>query len=326
MLIIFCLALAYAIQGAASQAWNDGRTAVADTVQRHRRVMVATRTSDHRGVRAAGAVATVLSWLAGGAWRVARSADRSLAAGAVKGWRHGWQVGRHRRDDLRAARDARRAERESDGTPSWRHYLTGECPTCGHLPKASEAATDGCECPHSAWGCPCALRFRSKGRVTPPEPPPCPPDEARPVPDPVDPDPIDHTKGDPMTTGQQITGEASSIEATRAALEAITASAAADLDSAQSIHQMAKSTSAAAEQMLADLTTADLDGQTLADITAVQEAAAAQEAEAQRLLTSAEAIHSATATALAGMNERHRNVEEAVNATAHAAATDWYRG
>lgn len=350
MLIIFCFALAWAIQGAAVEAWSSGRAATGSAGRRVRARTAAARKSSRPGVRAAAWTATGAGWAAYGAWRGARATDDALARGARAGWAKGRQKGLERRARRTQERTDKAAERDGTGEPTWRHWVTGECPVCGHSPKASPSETDGCECGHVDWACPCALRHRSATRQSAPgggppialaTPPPRPPRPGAPQPrdrdqlvdlDALTPDDHDHaeqhphnpTGGDTMST-PATTGESASIEQTRTALQAILAAAAIDLDGASAVYEAAKGTTVAAEQMLGDLTTADLDAQTLADISAIQECAAAQEADAQRLLTSTEATHAATDAALAGLNERHAMVEEAVTATAHAAQTGWYR-
>lgn len=324
MLIIFCLALAWAIQGAAAQTWTDGRAAVRSGGQAVRQRTAAARKSPRHGVRAAAILGTGAGVLAVGAWRTGRGMDRSLWTGARNGWRKGRDRGHARREAKRAHRD----EQRDDPTPTWGHYITGRCPQCCHLPRASAAETDGCECSDTDWGCRCALGRRSAGRRTPPEHDNIhlEPTTTQSGPELVDLDELQATPDGGTMSQAVTTGEAASIEQTRLGLLSFGEIAAEHLEHAALAHDQAKGLAAAAEQMLGDLTTADLDAQTLADITALQEQAAELEAAAQRLSIAAEGTHAAAGGALSGMDSRHRGVEEAVNATQHAAATDWYRG
>lgn len=93
------------------------------------------------------------------------------------------------------------------------------------------------------------------------------------------------------------TGEAPNIEAARDALSALQAEA--------------DRTVARVDQLSASLQSADLDPQTLSEVAEVLEAA--------------DAMKTAAHKALSGLDSRHGLMEEAVNSTAHAAKTDWYR-
>jgi hypothetical protein len=93
------------------------------------------------------------------------------------------------------------------------------------------------------------------------------------------------------------TGEAPNIEAARDALSALQAEA--------------DRTVARVDQLSGSLQSADLDAQTLGEVAEVLEAA--------------DAMKTAAHKALSGLDSRHGLMEEAVNATAHAAKTDWYR-
>jgi len=365
MLLILCVALAYAIHGAASQAWNDGRTASRAAGKRVKARTAAARRSPHGGVRAAAWTGTAAGMTAAGTWRVARGTAGSLATGA----RAGWKKGRQHATERRATKQTEQEALRPAGTPSWRHYLTGECPTCGHLPKATAAETDGCECDAVAWGCPCAQRVVSSSRrpraATSLSCPdcghdmagprqcactyrgcPCCPAATPPADQPSDAEPVDLAKsedrslpryrplpndddpheGDPMSApSQKIDGEASTIETTRLALVRFGEIATQHLETAAAAHEQAKGMAAAAEQMLAGLTTADLDPQTLAEVAALQEQAARLEQAATELQVAAEGTQAAATAAMTGLNSRHGNVEEAVNSTPHAAQTGWYR-
>lgn len=93
------------------------------------------------------------------------------------------------------------------------------------------------------------------------------------------------------------TGEAPNIEAARDALTALRAEA--------------EQTVVRVDQLSASLQSADLDAQTLGEVAEVLEAADVMKAAADK--------------ALSGLQARHAVMEEAVNATAHAAKTGWYR-
>lgn len=93
------------------------------------------------------------------------------------------------------------------------------------------------------------------------------------------------------------TGEAPNIEAARDALKAIA--------------DQAEETNTTIDQLSASLTSADMDPDTLGEVSEILEAA--------------DNLKTAAANALAGLDNRHQVMEEAVNSTPHAAKTEFYR-
>jgi hypothetical protein len=93
------------------------------------------------------------------------------------------------------------------------------------------------------------------------------------------------------------TGEAVNIAAARAALDAIVSAA----DQAV----------ATIDNLSASMHSVDVDVDTLSEVAAVLEAATAMQAAAAKART--------------GLDDRHAVMEEAVNATPHAAKTEFYR-
>lgn len=278
--------------------------------------------------QARGALSTA-GGLAGKAWGGIRSA-----------WREGGE--RLRGDGDGRHRDRRNRQAAATGeppAPTLADRLTGRCPWCSHHPKAAE--TDGCDCEATDWACPCAMRNRSAARrrsaevgepsSTDDRPPP---DEPEPTdldnpgePAAVQDDPGDRRPGKPTggTMPTTTNGEVVNIEQTRRALGAIGRDAMQQVEIANAALASAVADAAAIEQMTASLTTADLDAQTLADISALQEQAAAGEAAARALLAASEARLAAAQRAVDGLNRRHSGVEEAVNSTQHAAKTKYYQ-
>ncbi len=340
MLIILCFALAWAVQGAVSQTWTDGRAAASSAGQAVKTRTAKARKSKSRGVRYAANTGTVLAVCGAGTWRAGRGIGRSLVTGARDGWVKGRSRGIARREDKRARRGG---GRDDPAAPTWGHYITGRCPWCDHLPKASAAETDGCGCENLDWGCQCAMRNRSRERhpePAPDEPPPLPPHDweerlrelgfgplhppinFRDKPDSVpDDEPIN---GGPMPiTGQSISGEAANIEAARDDLDAFAELAAQHLDIATAAQDQAKGMEAAAENMLAGMIAGDLDPETLAEVRALQEQARELREAAARLQSAAEAVHVQAGSTRTGMDERHGLFEEAVNASAHAPNKEW---
>ncbi|MFC5992917.1 hypothetical protein ACFQE5_01680 [Pseudonocardia hispaniensis] len=321
MLLILCFAAAYAIVGAVEQGWTDARAGARATTTRARRA-AATKAEQvrRRGWRSparwalAGGVGAGV--LARGTWRVTRGAGRSLGAG----WRQGWEKGKTRAVERRARRSAERDHRRDDpGAPSWRHWVTGRCPRCGHAARQTAAETDGCGCTNVDWSCPCAQRNQRRGDVT----------------EDVTPEPAEsgagatgpsiNGPGGTIVTQHVTTGEAATIEQTREGLSSMAAVATLHLDTAAAAQSEAAQLRAAAETMQASLAEVDIDPQTMADITVLLEAAHNLEAAAAELEKAADATSTAAQRTLDGLNARHGLVEEAINATAHTARTDWYR-
>lgn len=93
------------------------------------------------------------------------------------------------------------------------------------------------------------------------------------------------------------TGEAPNIQAAREALKAIA--------------EEAEQTNTAIDSLSASLASADMDSQTLQEVSEILEAA--------------DNLKAAADHALAGLDSRHQVMEEAVNSTPHAAKTEFYR-
>ncbi|MPZ67524.1 MAG: hypothetical protein GEU83_19195 [Pseudonocardiaceae bacterium] len=92
-------------------------------------------------------------------------------------------------------------------------------------------------------------------------------------------------------------GEASSMDAA--------------LDVLRALRALADSACARVEQLAGSLQSADLDAQTLGEVAAILDASDSMKTAANR--------------ALNGLQRRHGQMHEAVNTTAHAAHTEWYR-
>jgi hypothetical protein len=98
-----------------------------------------------------------------------------------------------------------------------------------------------------------------------------------------------------MTT--TLSGEAVNIAATRQTL--------------QEISTVAGEAVTTIDQLSAGLSSADMDPQTLDEVMEILESATTMQTAAER--------------AVRGLDTRHAQMEEAVNSTPHAAATDFYR-
>lgn len=325
MLVIFCIAIAWAIRGALSQAWTDGRVAATSAGQAVKTRTARARKSKSRGVRWAAKTGTGVGIVTAGTVRAGHGVGRSLVTGARDGWAKGLARGRARRAD----KQARRGGHDDPNQPGWGHYITGRCPRCDHLPKQSAAETDGCPCENIGWGCQCAMRARSRERELArteddfwkgarPDAGPPPTDDREPT-------PAVPSNGGTMsvTTGPSIDGEAANIESTRHALEMFEELAEQHLDIASAAKDQAKGLAAAAEAMLAGMHAGDVDPQTIQDAMALQELARAQEEAASRLMATAEATHVQARATRDGINERHGLLEEATNASVHAPKREW---
>jgi outer membrane murein-binding lipoprotein Lpp len=95
-----------------------------------------------------------------------------------------------------------------------------------------------------------------------------------------------------------ISGEVTNIEQTRQALN--------------DIHAQASEFVSTVDALSASLQAADLDTQTLGEVADIVDAA--------------QNVQATAGAAVQGLNARHGQLEEAVNATPHAAITDFYRG
>lgn len=194
MLLIMCIALAWAIQGAVSQAWSDGRAGVAATGHRARSAVAARaaniRENGGRPSRAALAAGTGIGVTARGLWRVGAGTGRSLATGAREGWQRGQEKGRERaqkaaerKEQRRAAKAARcvKCQHGTEENPyrtdcpcpieacrcvdeernpklaAWKR--AGRCGECEHLYR--EGRVDGCGCGNER--CPCTVRGEAAG-------------------------------------------------------------------------------------------------------------------------------------------------------------------
>lgn len=190
MLLLLCFALAFAIQGAASQAWTDGSSAARSGWARTRGATKAAvkrgRASDSRAVRWGSGAAQGVGAVLGGGGRLVAGTGRALWTGGKAGWEDGRRRGRRRWARRRMEQRRRQAEQckvwqeqTGDGHPGWWNYLTGTCPGCGHT--TAEAATEipGCGCRALDWGCACARR-----RTRRPEPEPQTEPEPEPEPEP----------------------------------------------------------------------------------------------------------------------------------------------
>lgn len=85
----------------------------------------------------------------------------------------------------------------------------------------------------------------------------------------------------------------------------------AALDALQGLRAVADRARVRVDRLAGSLRSADLDEQTLDDVAAV--------------LDAADAMKTAAAKALTGLQDRHGQLHEAVNTTQHTADTDWYR-
>ncbi|WP_163571183.1 hypothetical protein [Fodinicola feengrottensis] len=94
-----------------------------------------------------------------------------------------------------------------------------------------------------------------------------------------------------------VSGEANNIAQTREALDAIV--------------KQAQGFTETVDQLAAGLATQDVDPDTIGEVMEIFEAT--------------NGLRSAAYKALAGLNQRHGAMEEAVNATPHAAKTDFYK-
>ncbi len=344
LLLLLCFALAYAIQGAASQAWSDGRAGAKTAGTRAREVYgtkaAQVRENGSRPARFALGFATVFGGVVRGLYGVGKGSGKAVWTGGKAGWKHGWETGKQRaqarQDKSRERREARPAQ-----TPTWRNFVTGQCPTCGHTPKEASEPIDDCRCDALDWGCACARRahrlrsvpdlpddpdrpkvdLRKPDRPVPvavPEPRP-PSDSPTPVftpaptpePTPTE-DPVTAPTATP-TSGNKGTGEAQSIVSTRHDLAAVEAAATTHLDTAAVATAEAAELRAMAERMRANLSMRHLDAAVLGEISRLIEQANRLDEAARALASAADGTSAAARTALAKVNE-WSHAEEAIKA------------
>ncbi len=344
LLLLFCFALAYAIQGAASQAWTDGRTG-AKTAGTRARQAYGTKAAQIRAdgswpARFALGFTTICGSVVRGLYGVGKGGGKAVWTGGKAGWRHGWETGKERaqarQDKSRERREARPAQ-----TPTWRNFITGQCPTCGHTSKEAAEPIDGCHCDALDWGCACARRAprlrsvpdppdepdRPKVDLRKPESPPVPvpvPEPRPPSDSPIPvstpaPTPEPTPTEDPVTTPTATptsgkgTGEAQSIVSTRHDLAEIQADATTYLDTAAVATAEAAELRAKAERMRANLAMRHLNTEVLGEISRLIEQANRLDAAARALASASDGTSAAARTALAKVNE-WSHAEEAIKA------------
>lgn len=327
MLVLLCFALAYALVGAATQVTRDA----AGGLQAARQRAWSTATRRVANMRAAGPrhVGWWL-WLTGATvYHTARytvRGTRAVGRSVRTGWSIGWQRGR----DRYAERAARRTGPPQDGAP-FRTFADRWRTT-----RRADPRTAADETPHDG---PDPVDEGEPETTAQADPPPA-REASQPGHDGADDGPAmtltrceqcgtfggaDHecTSGQgPSTAKQQYettsrcaadwanrngtgavvmasltTGEATNIEAARYALQAL--------------RTEAEQTVARVDQLSASLQSADLDSQTLGEVAEILEAADAMKTAADKAFT--------------GLRSRHGAMEEAVNATPHAAKTEWYQ-
>ncbi len=333
MLLLLCLALAYAIQGAAKQAWADGSAAAKSgyvkTCGATKAAVKRGRASDNRAVRWGSSAAQGVGALLAGGGRLVVGTGRALWTGGRAGWEDGRRRGRRRwarrRTEQRRARQ-RKAEQAGDGQPGWWNYLTGTCPGCGHTPADAAALSGTCRCDALDWDCPCARRrpTRRPEPVAVSEPEPSPDLTKHPTPQPVggdgsaasaDPDnPAPTTPPEPVptptpTSSTTSTGdddmtaavqEVTTYGQARRAITGFVARATTFLDLADRAEAEADRAcgeaaglEAQAEQMAAGLSGNEFDSATIAEVNAMHERASALRAAAAKLKAAALEVRSA---------------------------------
>lgn len=339
-----CFAMAYAIHGALTQAWSDGSEAARTGVSRARTVAkaraAAIRKDGGRASRVALGTGVVLGAAAKGAWWVGRGTGRAVWTGGRDGWARGKARGvrtwaRHR-TAARRRTAARKASRPISGDPSWRHWITGRCPSCDHTPTQAATEQRGCQCRNRDWGCPCARRNTAHPTpgTTDTEPrteptalikPPAGGDGTAASTDPDQPTPTDPIPTDdpapapveaataleehPMT----VTGEVTSLTGVRRDLDEFTVAADQSMDVVSAARAEAANLRAAAEAMQAGMDANDFDDDSVAAIAALLEQAARWEQAADELGSAAEGTSAAARSALAAVN-MWTAAEEAIKA------------
>lgn len=241
---------------------------------------IATARATGRGMRATG--------------RGVREVSRSAAAG----WRSGWAEGKDRHAAYTRRRQRRRADRSPTSGPHGGPYVSradGSGAVTGapeedegfaHRERVSRGVGD-----RVARGDPKYGASRVSARH-----------DDRDEPDIETPGrPAGHaTQALPegeRTVSVTTTGEAPNIEAARQTLKAIA--------------DEAEQANTAIDSLSASLASADMDSQTLQEVSEILEAV--------------DGLKTAADHALAGMDSRHQVMEEAVNSTPHAAKTEFYR-
>jgi len=121
-------------------------------------------------------------------------------------------------------------------------------------------------------------------------------------------------------------GEVTTMSGLVAELGTIIEEASADLEDAQGDAQRAREDMQRIDVMVGSLRSMDLDGQTLSEVGALAEPAAARQAAAEQRAAAAEARHSQAVTARDGVQRRHQVMAEAHAATPHAADKEFYTG
>lgn len=300
MLLLFSMCLAWALVGAARQVTADTRVGLA-SVRDQARTATAARVARTRRTYGWSSPArwALEAGVAGVAvTRTSVRGVRRVSRAARTGWTAGWAEGKTRH----AAYVARRAARtgaDEPSAPAARQATpdrTGGgarapvCPECGEptvdRPPTSWLAAWGPPPEHSHTDGQPLCPVIGDGGYRPADPLP-----GRPAEEPTQ----EQEGGGPSMTSPN--GEAVNIATVRETLQAIV--------------QTAEQASSVIDNLSASLSGADIDPQTLGEVSEILDAAAALKAAATQ--------------ALQGLDTRHAAMEEAVNATPHAAKTDFYR-
>lgn len=308
MSLLLAFALSWAILRAVEQAGADTRTGLSQAHraarERARREAAARaariRRSGTRTEKAAlwaGTRGVATARVTGRGMRATGRGVRQVSRSATAGWRSGWAEGKDRHATYARRRQQRRADRSPSG-PLGRPYVSRvagngavtatpeEDEGFAHRERISDGVGG-----RAAQGDPKYGTSRINARH----------DDGD--------EPDIETPGRPAghatqalpegerTVSVTTTGEAPNIEAARQTLKAIA--------------EEAEQANTAIDSLSASLASADMDSQTLQEVSEILEAA--------------DGLKTAADQAVAGMDSRHQVMEEAVNSTPHAAKTEFYR-
>lgn len=140
MLLIIIFALAWAVQGAISEAWSDTKTAIG-TARARTRAAAASKVQQVRKAGGRGAAALTIAWWAGQVFRAVWRGMKWFGTSLKTGWTKGWQRGKQKGRDWIARVEQKRVAAN-----------TGACGWCRH---GSQVAPTRHDCDCTADGCLC---------------------------------------------------------------------------------------------------------------------------------------------------------------------------
>lgn len=293
VIIVLVFAIAHALERGRAFAWGRAKSATRTRWQTYKA---------QRPVVSRGSKAGVVTGRAIGAATVgAVEGIRGFGIGAKTGWAEGrekayaWHARRHGSiTDLPAEQPVREP--------------------------AQATGTDG---PVEGVAVPAGTRARLQ-LVDPGETPDAPAAADRPDGSGEPTDPSTTEGNEEMTIDTATGGDVQTMEQLIAELETIGKEAAAELEDAQGDAQRAKEDAARIDTMVASLSRLNLDSDSLAELSALSDDAASRLSAAEARANSAESRAAHAQQAIEGVRARHQLMQEAHDATPHAANREFY--